>query len=305
MRSPVKYYALLSVLAAYLCGCSQSDDLQKVPQYSLTVQAVKESGDIETRALFLGGNNGNRFYSLWDSGDKAEVYKDGSYVGTLTPTTIGGQYTELTGTLVGSFAENDEIDVYVPAATMDFTGQKGTVGDLSANHAFVMKTIKVTAVENGNVTTEKLAFESRNCYIHFIFLDEDGMRLHPEQLTIHAAGGMLVQTKTKEGVATYGDLIVNLEKVNGEYPGDVYVSLHNDLGAKDLYTFTVKAGGYTYCSNNASTSFINSNLKDGKVYNATKTLTMQGSASRIGSQLNTTIIPHTDGGGDNNGSVAF
>ena len=305
MKSPIKYYILLSGLVASFWGCSNSDDVgDETARYNLTVLATKDSGEIETRALLLGGNTGTRFCTIWDSGDKAEVYKDGVHVGTLYPNTIGQLKTELSGTLTGSFSVGDYLDVYVPETTMDFDNQKGTLGDVSSKHSFVYQSARVTGVSGSTITIEELEFVSRQCYLRFQFMDEDGVRLHVEQLKIEAASGKLVLTKTKEGVTTYGDLVINLEKVNGEYPSEIYVALHNDLGAKDVYNFTVKAGGYIYYSTESAAK-INANLVDDKAYYAFKTLTLQGSATRLDSQVGSAIESHADGGGDSNGSVNF
>ena len=299
-------YMLLSVLVVSFYGCSNSDDFgnEADQQYNFSVQAIKESGDVQTRALFLGGNNSNRFYSLWDSGDKANVYKEGTFVGNLTPAHVGETTTELVGILSGSYAVNDMLDVYVPSATMDFTGQKGTVGDLSSKHSFMMKTAKVISVSGTDVTTEKLEFVSRQCYVHFQFTDADGVRLHVEQLIISAASGKLVLTKTKEGDTTYGDLEINLDKENGEYPSDVYVALHNDSGAKDVYNFTVKADGYTYYSTESAAK-INANLQDGHSYNANKQLTLQSAASRITTTSSVNDFGAGNGASGEAGSVNF
>lgn len=298
MKSPIKFYIILSGLVASLWGCSNADDdaRENPQQYTLNVLALRDSGEVETRALLLGGNSGTRFSTIWDDGDKAEVYKAGVHVGTLYPSTTGDRYTELTGTLTGSFTVGEYLDVYIPEPTMDYDNQDGTIKGLSSKHSFSYRSVQVTGVSGSAITTERLDFVGRQCYIRFRFMDEDGIRLHVQQLKIEAASGKLVLTKTKEGVTTYGDLIINLEKANGEYPSEIYVALHNDSGEKDVYNFTVKADGYIYYSQEES-SKVNAKLVDGKAYYAFRNLTLQGAASRI--ETTSDINDFTDGGTTN------
>ena len=149
-----------------------------------------------------------------------------------------------------------------------------------------------------------MIFRHRQFFLSFQFMDPDGNRLHIEQLIISAASGKLVLTKNKEGDTTYGDLVINPEKVNGEYPSEVYVALQNDHGAADTYSFLVKSGGYYYSSTDAA-SKVTAKIDNGKYYWVYRTLTLQSAAVRLNTGLGSTVTQQTDGGGDNNGSVTF
>lgn len=311
MRMKNLYYilSLSGVVIMTACSADESIDRQdglSQKEWTAELYATKEEGLAETRAILFGGNNGNRYYCLWDEGDNADVYYNGNKVGQFTPNDFGHKDSKLTGTLTGTYHVGDVLELYVPKADIDYTGQDGTIKSVSGEHMFMTATSTVSQVDASNnfVDMNDATFHNKQFFLRLRFMDADGARLHVEQLTIHADGGKLLLSKPKDGVPVYGDLVVNTKKVNGEYPSELYVSLHNDLGATDTYSFTVKAGGYIYASTDASSKLTN-NFADGVYGRVSRTLSLQGSASRIGSQLNTTIIPHTDGGGDNNGSVAF
>lgn len=293
--------ALLAVAA--LCGCSAADDgeLSAGMEWHVTAHATKEGGDIVTRALFIGGNSGSRYYSLWDTGDEAVVYKAGTNVGTMKPTRVGDPTSDLKGTLTGSFAQGDELTVYTPNTAFDYTGQKGTIGDVSSNHAYMETTTHVASVNGTDVYTDEMTFHSSQAYLIFHFQDSEGKRLHVKQLTISAASGQLVQQKPLNGTAVYGDLVVETEKVDGEYPSELFVALHNDSGEADTYSFSVVTPERTYESEGNAQKVVNATLVDGGCYRVVRTLTLTSPQVR----LMTSITPHGNGGGDDNGSVEF
>jgi hypothetical protein len=306
MKKNLLFVSLLSAVVTGLVACSSADDegIKSGPrQWNASFAATKDSGDVVTRALYIGGASGKRFISLWEESDNVQTYKDGSLVGILKPASDRVPTTELKGTLTGSFSVGDVLDLYLISPDRDYTGQTGALSDMT-KFAYLATSVKIDRIDDSTIHTEKLSFHSKQFYLRFRFMDQDGIRLPIEQLTIHADGGMLLLTKPLTGAATYGDIVINTVKENGSYPEEVYVCMHNDLGAKDTYSFTVKSGGYIYASTDAA-SKLTYNLTDGTYNRVARTLTLQGSASRISSQLDTTINPHEDGGGDNNGSVAF
>lgn len=304
------YYSLFLSSMIGLFACSADDDNYRQNEYSqlwhAKVEAEKEGGDVVTRAMFFGGNSGTRYYMLWDVGDKADVYHGDTKVGTFTPSSYGYSNSIMNGSLTGTFAVGDAMKAYLPSADVDYTGQKGTVGDMSSNHTFMeaSSTISEVDVEGHYVDMNKLGFKHRQFFLSFQFMDEDGSRLHIEQLTISAAGGRLLLTKTKEGVTTYGDLVINPEKVNGEYPSEVYVAIHNDLGTTDTYSFTVKSNGYYYASTNAA-SKVTANISDGIYGWVHRTLSLQSAAVRITPASSVNNFTAGNGSEGESGSIDF
>jgi hypothetical protein len=303
----------LSVVVAGLWACSSADDVGAPTdqKWEMSTVASKDSGDIvdiddaATRALFIGGSTGKSFASLWDNKDEVKVYRAGVEVGTLKPQSAFVRSTPLTGTLSGSFTVGESLDFYLISPNVDYTGQTGTLQDLT-NFAYMASTVNVANAVGTTVTTEDVAFTSKQFYLRLRFMDADGIRLPVEQLVIHAAGGKLVQTKPLNGEATYGDIVVNTVKEHGQYPSELYVCMHNDLGAKDTYTFTVKSGGYIYASGGATNSLISSNLKDGGYYLANKYLTLvSADASRILTSSAVSDFQAGNGPTGESGAVAF
>lgn len=310
-----RLFFLLSSFAVWTVfwGCSSADDgLADSHQWSVSTSVASkdstfcmDSCEVATRALFIGGASGVRYISLWDESDVVQVYRAGtttSSVGTMKPATTDVPTTQLTGTLSGTFSVGDDLDFYIPKANIDYTGQKGNLTDMT-NYAYMSSTVKIDQIgKKKKIYTKNVTFKSKQCYLRLRFVDSDGIRLPVEQLTISTSSGMILLQKPLSGTVVHGDLVINPVKENGAYPIEVYVALHNDLGASDTYTFTVRSGGYVYGGSSGSFTF---KLVDGNYYLSTRTLTLLSAAVRLNTGLGSTVTQQTDGGGDNNGSVTF
>lgn len=293
-------------VGAVFWGCSSADDdgLTNNRQWTVSAIAAKDSGEVLTRALFIGGVGGNRYVSLWEKNDVILAYRAGdisSSIGSLSPVTADVAISELTGSLTGSFSAGDYLDFYMPAADIDYNGQKGSLTDMT-KYAYMHTTVKIDRIEDGKIYTENIKFAGEQCYLRLRFVDPDGIRLHVEQLTISTTSGQILLSKPLGGAAVHGDLVINPEKENGEYPSEVYVALHNDLNDTDTYTFMVKAGGYIYGGTTGNMTF---KLVDTKYYLTTRTLTLQGSASRIQSSSEVSNFENGNGATGESGSVTF
>lgn len=305
---------IIPVLTAFAVGavfwnCSSAGDGGDVPHngtWTLSTIATKDSGDVEaeTRGLFIGGASGNRYISMWDVTDVVQVYRAGtaSLVGTMKPVNTSGVATsELTGTFTGSVSVGETLDMYMPSADIDYTGQNGGL-EAMTKYAYMTAQVQVNRIDGGNVYTNDVTFTGKESYNRFRFTDRDGgMRLPVEKLIIHAESNQLLLRKpltpTAENPIVHGDLVITTEKKNGAYPSEVYVAMHNDLGAKDNYTFTVVSGGYVYKS-----SVVNNNFKDTKYTLVSIKVDLQGTADKI--QTNSTVNDFTNGGNEN-GSVGY
>ena len=285
---------------------SWSAEMYAVKEEGKELTPITDEGEVTTRAILFGGNDGNRYYSLWDQGDNADVYYNGVKVGSFTPNDYGHRDSKLTGTLTGTYSVGEVLDLYIPKADIDYTGQNGTIASMCGEHTFMEATSTVSQVDESNkfVDMNSALFHHKQVFLRFRFQDADGIRLHIEQLTIHADGGKLLLSKPKDGDPLYGDLVVNTVKENGEYPSEIYVALHNDLGTTDTYSFTVKAGGYVYASTDAA-SKVTANIRDGNYHWIYRTLSLQGSASRIQSSSEVSNFENGNGDTGESGSVTF
>ena len=208
----------------------------------VAVDDALENGDDETRAVFIGGNNGNRFVKCWDSGDIVYVYKGETLVGTMSPDQAdwGFESGTLQGTLTGPFSVNDVLTLYCPSKAMTLTGQTGQIQSQSEK-SYRQATATVTQASDNILSLSSVVMSERITYGRFFLTDEiTGSRLHPSQLVIHAITGPDPVLSTDEnGTPTErGDFVINCVLSDGEYPGEIFVSMYKETEA---FQYTLKA----------------------------------------------------------------
>lgn len=270
-------WASLFCAAALLSGCTNNDDFVEsappVKNQTWTASVQVSKGDIEdildgvdegTRAVFVGGNT-NRFATLWDQDDVVQAYKDGTLVGTFSLNDEANiQYqgvkdAYLTGTLTGDFTTNDYLDLYLPSKARSYTGQIGTINDMSARFSYQTRRVKVASISGNTITLEKANMQHRQAYLRLILVDGDGKRLHPSQLTITArpnetTPGLIAQSVAADGsIEPTEVMVINTEISNGEYPGELYIAILNNGYDEDnltqnkvRYRFTAVVDGENY-----------------------------------------------------------
>ena len=256
--------ASLLAIAVMFTGCSQDDETigtNPLQTYKGEVNASLEDvlGDsgIEgpgTRAMFIGGNSGNRFANVWDTGDKILVYKDGVKVST-TPWSLDDEANEayqgtkeayFSGELEGSFAVGDQVQLYVTQGTdlaRSYTGQDGTIGKLSKDYSFRNATVSVSKITGTTIKLSRAAMWHSQAYLRFFLKDENNQRLHLQKLVISSTGDNKIVTKVAaNGTETTGDIEVNTAEYRGEYPGEIYVAILNQGYTVDAETGAVTNG---------------------------------------------------------------
>ena len=256
MRNCYSFSSLLLSIVILLNGCTSSEDTAvevSPPNQTWTAvgYAVKDTLVDETRALFWGGNDGERYYNLWDEGDQILVYKDDVHVGTQIPTTYGRVNTDLTGTITGTYSVNDALKLYILGPEIDYTGQKGSIEDLSSHYAYMRANSTVSTVDADNhfVSMSAMSFQSLQTYVRFILMDnETGDRLHPKRLDVKAvSGGSAVAHIALDGTVTTTDVLtITPEVKNGEYPGELFVSILNNEDAAVTYQMKAYVGDDVY-----------------------------------------------------------
>lgn len=267
MQKQLSFAALLSGAAAFLAACSGSGELSDVTQPPEQNQiwmasVVAQNADIvvtgdtlesdkATRAMFIGGNDGTRFAKCWDDGDNVYAYKAGAadHCGVMSPARVDWGFVSATlnGTFTGPFSVGEELTLYLPARVMDFTGQTGLIQSLSAK-AYRQATTTVTEAADQILSLTNVRMDSRTTFGRFYLTDEQtGERLHPSRLVIHAISGPSPVLRTDEdGTPTErGDLVINGQLVEGEYPGEIYVSMYKESEAFN-YTLTATVGEDIY-----------------------------------------------------------
>lgn len=260
--------------------------------WTVTATAVRDSVAVDneneeiTRSLYFGGSGGNRHAVLWDVGDYVYVYKDNTYLGRLAPVSTGEVKTTLSGTLEGNITNGETLSFYLPSRNRNYTGQNGTIGLMSTNYMFQETTYTVTSdqASGSTLSLSNLTFTHPQTYIRIRLTDNDtGERLHPTKVQIFAATEKLIKTKDIDGTTTYFDnenpLTINTVVEDGEYPGEVFVSLYNDNGRNDSYKLKAWVGEDIYVgpTNRALTAISN----NGVLGNLPRTMTKTTSSSSL------------------------
>ena len=243
------------------CGCSNSNDEPIEPvgpvgpkTYTLSIEASK-GGSAETRVLTPGENS---LVSTWKTSDNVYVTKSetSSLCGFLQPQSSGATAT-LSGTITGTFAQGNELTFQYPRETIDYTGQIGTLADISAKYDYSVATAEVDNV-SGNIIAIKdfSGFTNQQAIVKFtlkdILKDADGGLVNATSLTISAEG---LQTKagSEPGVIT-----ISPTSATSEY----YVALSGISNTKISLTATVGSDTYFYERPNVT-------FENGKYYEVT------------------------------------
>ena len=256
-KASFSFMTLLAGASLFMAGCGSEDVLNgeqsqriwKAVVPSAVKGDVAEVGD-GTRALFIGGHT-NRYGALWDDGDVVQVYRqNGTKVdGQLTPdeSSWGTKSATLNGTLTGSFAVEEQLTLYQPSKTMDFTGQKGTL-QTASDKTYQTGTVTVESAQENTLTLSNVRLQYLNYYVRFLLSDDDTKeRLHPSSLTLHAvSGGDIVLTMDEDGNVTTGDLVVNTVVADGAYPGEIFVALKPKDDARITYELEARVGDDIY-----------------------------------------------------------
>lgn len=247
---------MLLMLAFTACS-SDNDERADAPRfYNVTLTA--SMGDAETRAL---SENGNVITATFAKNDEVVVVKaNGTSVGTLRAESGGTSTTTLSGTISGTFTENEVLTLRYRSATANYEGQVGTLDGIAANQDYAEGTLTVST------TSPSLTFESNSVTLSakqsitkFTFKDAStDAAVSVKTFGIAAVG--LVQNIAANGTPTIGAVTGTL----GTAASDVYIALRNNSDIKQTYAFTVKdnAGNWYTATKNAK-------LTNAKNYTAT------------------------------------
>lgn len=213
--------------------------------------AINAGPEADTRAVSVGGNNGQTLYTNWDQGDKVRVVKsDGTALEQLSADVSAGNtaYATLTGTLTGTFSVGEVVSLYYHEANLDYTGQNGTVSNVSSNYSFMEagSSVKEVDAQGGFLKMSDAAFTHRQAFFQLRFVDKDNNPLLLERLSIYADGGQLVLTRPLGGDATYATAVVPLTIAPASATGQLFFSLRDEKGASNKYHFKAVIGSEEY-----------------------------------------------------------
>ena len=293
MKSRIYLNAMVLMVLAFVCSCSNEDILQETTTEGTTRWMITGQGgfsdDGTTRSVSMGGNNGVTMYYHWEAGEQVAVYNSSNtQVGTLTATPLS--YTtaqaEFTGyaDLTGSFTPGQKLTYYMPNATFDFTGQDGTLANISSKYDYETAEVEVKSVvsvgtDNHIAEMGYATFVPSYKLIRMKLKDEDGNWIRPVQVTIHAESGKLLQQKTLGPSGwnkTYGNIVVNLEKKDGMYPYEFFIALCSDTNESDEYFITAKTEDGTIYWNTGEANKWTTTYADGGYAAVTRTMSADG-----------------------------
>lgn len=247
---------MLLMLAFTACS-SDNDERADAPRfYNVTLTAFM--GDAETRALSV---DGNVITATFAKNDEVVVVKaNGTSVGTLRAESGGTSTTTLSGTISGTFTENEVLTLRYRSATANYDGQVGTLDGIATGQDYAEGTLTVKTVSPLTFESNSVTLTAKQSITKFTFKNGTNP-VSVKSFGIAAVG--LVQSIATNGTETVGAVTGTLASASS----DVYVALRTSSSSQ-AYSFTVKDN-----DGNWYTATKNAKLTNGKNYVATVKLT--------------------------------
>ena len=276
--------AMMTMTTVFTACSSDGDGQQPSDLAKLIIDAEKSSYiDVDgeengTRAIALSGDESS-INTSWIASDVVTVFKNDwqSQIGTLSPDVQTAQdkgfpanRTKLEGVITyNNLKAGDKLDLIYPRSTWDYTGQKGTIADISKNFDYITTRVNVVYIDKDNTrnpvySTSAFFGKAEQTIVKFTLVNADGTALTVPELSITTAGNQLVKKCSLNGKATEkgGDLIVKPESSTNVF----YVAIRNDNEGKDQYTLTAKqADGKVLTYTKSDVELVRGNFKKIKV----------------------------------------
>ena len=256
------FYPLSIAMAAMtMTACSSDDDAAVEAGVTGTFQVSINVGPAaQTRAISVGGNDGHTLYTNWDKNDEVQVVKEGAttIAGTLTANVSAGNsaYATLTGELTGTFAAGDKVTLHYHTASLDYTGQKGTIADVSTSKSYLTatSTVKQIGQTTGTVKDETnnylvmsdAAYEAQQAYLDITFTDGAGQALAITKLEVWTSEGKLVKTAPLDGQTVYATDASPLTIIPDAATDHFFLALRDEAGTSNTIYFKATTAGDTY-----------------------------------------------------------
>jgi hypothetical protein len=258
MKTMKSLCGMLAVLAFTACS-NDNDEATGSDNHIWHVTLTASMGDATNRALSADGNT---ITAKFAASEVVKVVKsNGSVVGTLTPQTVGTKTTTLTGTIEGSFSNNEVLTLRYHSETANYDNQVGTLPGISANQDNAEATLTITDATSMTFASNSVTLAPQQSITKFTFKDESS-DINVKTFGIAATG--LVQSIAANGTETVGAVTGTLATAKTE----VYVALRNTSTSQQTYSFYIQDNtGNWYTGTKKAT------LANGKNYTASVTLT--------------------------------
>ena len=256
------FYPLSIAMAAMtMTACSSDDDAAVEAGVTGTFQVSINVGPAaQTRAISVGGNDGHMLYTNWDKNDEVQVVKEGAttIAGTLTANVSAGNsaYATLTGELTGTFAAGDKVTLHYHSASLDYTGQKGTIADVSTSKSYLTATSTVKQIgqttgmvkddTNKYLVMSDAAYEAQQAYLDITFTDRVGHALAITKLEVWTSEGKLVKTAPLDGQTVYATDASPLTITPDAATDHFFLALRDEAGTSNTIYFMATTAGDTY-----------------------------------------------------------
>ena len=158
------FLVMITTTGTLTTACSSSDDEPATPvQKANTLTVEAGMSDNITRALADAGDG--TLTATWEAGDEVKVYEGETLLGTLRPQTTGSRTTKLTGEL-DAVPSASGVTLTLKYKETDYSGQNGTLANISSNYNYCVATTTVT--QSGNQYSGTAAnFVSQQAIVKF------------------------------------------------------------------------------------------------------------------------------------------
>lgn len=231
------------VFAGFIGTACSSDDEQKSTA-TLTLTATKRNYGTVTRAIsYVNPDDATKgITTTWATTDKVAVYSSGwaGKIGDLSPMNgeTEGNKTKLDGNVSpDNLNIGDRTELIFPRTTWNYEGQDGTLTTISSKYDYAIASAQVTFIDQNNkIYASDAMFVTQQAIVRYVITD-GGNPLNVNSMTIVAASGKLVKSRTLDGTSVeYGGL-----EIKPASPTNVLdVAIRNDFKEGDKYTLTVK-----------------------------------------------------------------
>jgi hypothetical protein len=165
-------------------------------------------------------------------------------------------YATLTGTLSGTFAVNDQVTLHYHTASLDYTGQKGTIADVSTSKSYLTatSTVKQIGQTTGTVKDETnnylvmsdAAYEAQQAYLDITFTDRVGHALAITKLEVWTSEGKLVKTAPLDGQTVYATDASPLTIIPDAATDHFFLALRDEADTSNTIYFVATTAGDKY-----------------------------------------------------------
>lgn len=237
--------------AGFIGAACSSDDEQKSTA-TLTLAATKKNYDSGTRAIsYVNPSDPTKgITTTWATTDKVAVYSSGwaGKIGDLSPMDgkTEGNKTKLDGNVSpDNLKIGERTELIFPRTTWSYADQDGTLATISSKYDYAIASAQVTFIDQNNkIYASDAMFVTQQAIVRYIITD-GGSPLNVNSMTIVAASGKLVKSRTLDGTSVeYGGLEIKPASATNVLD----VAIRNDFKEGDKYTLTVKAGDKIYSS---------------------------------------------------------